>query len=468
MTETPEQGSSITPGDSHETPAPFVLNEALVLRFEEAVDASDRDWLMNALTQLHPADVADILERLPREASRAAILLLGEDLPAETLAELTSEVRQEALENLPDQALAEALTELDSDDGASLVNHLEESRQARVLGQVSATDRAAIETSLQFDEETAGRLMQRDFVAAPEFWTAGQAIDHMRANVDHLPEPFFEVYLVDPAFHLKGVVRLSDLVCAEREAPLHDLKEDLIAIVKPDMDQEEVAYIFQQYNLTSAPVVDEDNRLTGMITIDDMVDVIQDENKEDLLALSQVNEGGATQSVMDAVAARAPWLAINLITAFLASAAISLFEGALQKFVALAVLMPVVAALGGNAGSQALAVTVRAIAERDLVGPMVLRAVRREVFTALINGFVFSVGVALIALVWFRDPELSSVIGVAMFATFVWAGLAGVLVPLTLRRLGADPAVASSVFVLTSVDIIGFCTFLGLASVVLM
>jgi len=435
-------------------------------KFAVLVDAGDRDRLMVFMEEMHPADLADILECLPRGAFEDAVRLLGNDLPADAIAELSEDLRIDALEFLPDQAVVEALEDLDSDDAALLAADLEDERQERVFEKVNAADRAAIQKSLDFDEETAGRLMQRDFVAAPDFWNVGQAIDHMRSAED-LPDPFYEIYLVDPAFRLTGAVPLSVLIRADREQSLASLRVELSSSVNPDMDQEEVAYLFQQYNLASSPVVDEAGRLTGMITIDDMVDVIQEENKEDLLALSGVNEGGVHQPVWDAVGARAPWLFVNLFTAFLASGVISMFEGTLSQIIALAVLMPVVAALGGNAGSQALAVTVRAIAEREMVGPSVRRAIWREFFAALINGVIFGVGVAAIALIWFRDPALASVIGIAMFCTFVWAGLSGVLVPLALKRLGADPAVSSSVFVLTSVDIIGFTAFLGLASLIL-
>lgn len=446
----------------------IVVTEELVDEFSEAIEHEARDWLITEMADMHPADIADVMEQMPRQHALRMVQFLGRDISYEALTELADDLRFEALDLLPDEAVAEAVEELDTDDAAMLVDELEEDRQLRILRQVNPTDRSAIETSLGFDEETAGRLMQRDFVAAPEFWTVGQAIDHMRAKVGELPEPFFEIYLIDPAFHLSGVVPLSDLICAARETPLQELMVDISAVVKPDMDQEEVAYIFQQYNLASAPVVDQDNRLTGMITIDDMVDVIQQENKEDLLALSQVNEGSASQTAWDAFKSRAPWLGVNLLTAFLAAGVISIFEDALDRIVALAMLMPVVAALGGNAGSQTLAVTVRAIAERDMIGSTVARTIRREFFTAFLNGVLFAAGVSLIAFVWFRDPQLAGVIGTAMFLTFIWAGLVGVLVPLSLRHLGADPAVASAVFVLTAVDVIGFCLFLGLASLVLL
>jgi magnesium transporter len=310
--------------------------------------------------------------------------------------------------------------------------------------------------------------MQREFVAAPDYWTVGQVVDHARAHGDRLPDTFFEIYVLDAAFRLKGTVALARVFRTGREVRLSDIMVEPVVALRPDMDQEEVAFLFQKYSLPSAPVVDEAGRLTGMITIDDIVLVMASESSEDLLALSNVSQASATDTVWDTVKARAPWLGINLITAFLASLVISAFGAALDRIIALAILMPVVAALGGNAGSQALAVAVRAIAERELSGKVAVRAVWREFFTGIVNGALFAVGVAVIAYVWFRDAELSGVLAAAMFATFVWACLVGILVPLSLKRMGADPAVASSVFVLTATDVMGFLTFLGLASWLLM
>jgi len=360
------------------------------------------------------------------------------------------------------------LDELDSDDATLILEDLEPGRRDELLSSIPEGERATLEQGLAFDEETAGRLMQREFVAAPEFWTVGHTVDHARARGEDLPERFFEIYVIDPAFRLKGVVPLALILRTPRGEKLADIMETPVAEVKGEMDQEEVAYLFQKYSLVSAPVTDDNDRLTGMITVDDMVDVIQDENTEDLLALSNVSAAGGTDSTWDTVKARAPWLGINLFTAFLASAVVAIFEGTIEAVVALAVLMPVVAALGGNAGSQALAVAVRAIAERELSGKAAGRAVRRELFTGIVNGTIFAAGVAAIAYAWFRDPELSAVIAVAMFATLVWACLTGILVPLGLKKMGADPAVASSVFVLTAVDIVGFLAFLGLATLVLL
>lgn len=446
---------------------PGVISQAFLAQVVGAVGDGDVPFLRRTLADLHPADVADLLEQLPFEAFRKAVHILGRRLSAEALVELADHWRIAALEALSDEDLGVLFGTLDSDDASFLLNDLEEDRQARVLALMSAGDRAALQSNLAFDEESAGRLMQRDFVAAPVFWTVGQAIDHMRTVTD-LPEEFFEIYLVDPGFRLQGVVPLSRFLKFPRETSLQELMSEARVEVRPEMDQEEVAYLFQRYNLASAPVVDEAGRLTGMITIDDMVDVIQEENKEDLLALSGVSEAGANQSVVSAVRARIPWLAVNLVTAFGASAVVSAFQSVIEQVVALAILMPVIAGLCGNGGSQSLAVAVRAIAERQLEGPMIARAIRRESLVAIINGSLIGLGAGAITLVWFQDGLLAVVMVLAMFLAFTWAGVVGLLAPLTLRRIGADPAVASAVFVLTSVDIAGFFALLGIGSLVLL
>ncbi len=469
MNDTHDPGAPENHPESIETvESTGVISPSFIAHFVGAVGDGDKPYLWRTVKNLHPADTADLLEHLPPDAFRKAIHLLGKELPAEAVAELSDTARLEALHELTDNAVTAMIGHLDSDDASFLLSDLEEDRRARILTKVSATDRAAIESALSFDEESAGRLMQRAFVAAPVFWNVGQAIDHMRSvSEDDLPENFFEIYIVDPAFRLMGCVPVSLLLRSTRDKPLKDIMKEVKATVRPEMDQEEVAYIFRQYNLASAPVVDEAGRLTGMITIDDVVDVIQEEAQEDILALSGVSEAGVNQSVLSAVRARIPWLGVNLVTAFLASTVVSLFAPIIDQFVALAFLMPVVAGLGGNAGSQALAVSVRAIAERDLEGPLIRRAIRREALTAIINGLVIASVASLVVLVWFHDPRLSLVILIAMSATFTWAGLIGILAPLTIRRLGLDPAVASSVFVLTSIDLMGFFVFLGLASLML-
>jgi magnesium transporter len=470
MNDVPDPDKSAVPNLETETvESPGVIAPAFVARFVGAVGDGDKYFLQRTIKDLHPADAADLLEHLPPDAFRKAIHLLGKDLPAEAVAELSDSARLEALHELTDAAIVAMTGHLDTDDASFLLNDLEDDRRARILSRVSATDRAAIESSLAFDEESAGRLMQRDFVAAPVFWSVGQAIDHMRTVPDDdLPDTFFEIYIVDPAFRLQGSVPVSTLLRSAREMPLKEIMKEAPVQVRPDLDQEDVAYLFRQYNLASAPVVDEAGRLTGMITIDDVVDVIQEEAEEDILARSGVSEAGVNQSVFSAVRARIPWLAVNLATAFIAATVVSLFSSVLNQFVVLAFLMPVVAGLSGNAGSQALAVAVRAIAERDLEGPLVARAIRREALTALLNGLIIAWSAALVVLLWFHNPTISLIIGLSMTFTFTWAGLIGILAPLTLRRFGADPAVASSVFVLTSIDMMSFFVFLGLATLLLL
>lgn len=434
----------------------------------DAVDERDIRWLARTLKRMHPADAADALEALDYDTFEEAVELLGGQLPPEILIELRDSYREDAVDMLPDQAVAQALDELDSDDATTILEDLEDDRRERILEDLAPVDRAELERSLGYEEETAGRLMQTEFVAVPEFWTVGQTIDHARDRGTELPEVFYDVYVIDPAHRLLGIVSLSDLLRQPRETPLEDIMHEPTTTLDTSTDQEDVAFQFQKYSLASAPVTDTAGRLVGMITVDDMVDVMHSEHSEDLLALSNVSSADASDTVFETVKARLPWLAINLFTAFIASAIISMFEGAIEQVVALAILMPVVAALGGNAGSQGLAVAVRAIASRQMGGTAARRAILREFLAAAINGLLIGAGVGLIAMFWFADAGLGLVIGIAMFGTFLWAGLSGILVPLGLKQLGADPAVASSVFVLTLTDVMAFFSFLGLASLVLL
>lgn len=440
---------------------------AMVVDIADAANEGDVRWLRRALERLHPADASDALEQLAPEVFSRTVELLGDELPASILIELRDEYREDAVEILPDDAVASALDELDSDDATAILEDLEDDRRERILDDLEPVERAQLEQGLSYEEDTAGRLMQREFVVAAEYWTVGHAIDHSRDRGEELPEIFHEIYVTDPAYRLLGVVPLATLLRTPRDTRLSEIMLPLQSDITTDLDQEEVAYQFQKYSLASAPVKDDGGRLVGMITVDDMVDVIQEENTEDLLALSGVTSADGSDTVWESVKARAPWLGVNLFTAFIASAIISVFENSIEQIVALAVLMPVVAALGGNAGSQGLAVAVRAIAEREMEGAAARRAVLREFLTGIVNGVIFAVGVGLIAYVWFQDLQLGLVIAAAMLATFIWAGLSGILVPLGLKRLGADPAVASSVFVLTLTDVMAFLSFLGLATLIL-
>ena len=420
------------------------------------------------LARQHPADAADMLEQASAEQFRSLLNLAPSAFTGPLLSELHDDRREEALAALAPAQIARAVALLDSDDAALLLEGVGEARRAEVLAAVEESDRSILEDALSFDEETAGRLMQREFAAAPEHWTVGDAIDRMRAGADDLPEIFFEIYVLDPTFRPIGGVSLAKLLRRPRHVKLTDVMEPIGVLISPEMDQEDAAYVFRQYHLAQAPVVDEVGRLKGILTVDDMVEVIAEENEEDILALAGVSEGGVAATAFAQVRARAPWLLLNLATAVAASYVISLFEATLQQIVALAILMPIVAALGGNAGTQALAVAVRAIAARDLTPTNAGRMVAREAATALINGVAFALLLALVAGLWFRDGAIAVVIAAAMLTNFICAGLAGILVPLVLRRAGADPAVASSVFVTTTTDVVGFFVFLGLATLVLL
>ena len=456
--------------ETPETQAEFAeeRRELLMAELREAIDAGAAKQVRGLLEAEHPADASDFLEQLSSERFEAVMDLLGGDLPAEILIELREEYREDAVEVMSDEAVVEALDELETDDATAVLEDLDEDRRERILEELEPEDRAVLEASFEFEEDTAGRLMQREFIAAPEFWNVGQAIDFARDNADELPTDFYEIYVVDPANKPLGYVLLSQLLRAKRDVSLAEIMATFHSDIHVDLDQEEVAYQFQKYALASAPVKDHDGRLVGMITVDDMVHVIQEENTEDLLALANVSSADGSDTVWESVKARAPWLGINLITAFIASAIIALFEGTLDRLVQLAILMPVVAALAGNAGSQGLAVAVRAIAEREMEGKAGRRAVIRETLTGLVNGVIFAIGVGLVAYFWFGDLRLAIVLAAAMLASFLWAGVSGILVPLTLKRMGADPAVASSVFVLTLTDTMAFFSFLGLATLFLL
>lgn len=435
-----------------------------VARIAEAVDLSDPDLLIAILRERHPADIADLFEQLANEQLRAVVRLIPREITGDVLTELEDDSRELVLDELNPVEVARAILDLETDDAIEVVEDMEEGARAEVLAAVPARDRKILEQSLAFDEETAGRLMQREFVAAPEFWTVGDAIDHMRAAGGDLPELFFEIYVVSPDFKPIGEVPVSHLMRSPRETSLSDIMLAPRALIRPEMDQEEAAYLFEKYHLISAPVVDESGRLSGMITVDDMVDVIQEENKEDMLALAGVTEAGLSDTVLSSVRSRAPWLFVNLLTAVAASAVIALFEAAIAQLVALAVLMPIVASMGGNAGTQSLAVAVRALASRDLTSANARRIIVREMLTGVVNGLIFAVVMAIVASVWFGRADLGLVIAIAMIVNLASAGLSGIVIPLALKRFGADPAVASSVFVTTVTDMVGFFVFLGLAA----
>jgi len=397
------------------------------------------------------------------------LALWSRGIDGEVLSELDEGLREQVIALLPDDVLAEAVRELDSDDVVDLVEDLEDAQQAAILDKLDASDRVAVEQALAYPEYSAGRLMQREVVHAPEHWSVGEMIDYLRANTDSLPEQFYHVILTDPRLKPTGYVTLGRMLASARPTPLASLVEDSFEVIPATQGETEVAYAFNQYHLISAPVVDEDGRLVGVITIDDAMIVLDEEHEEDLMRLAGVGEGSSLSAkIVQTTKQRFPWLFVNLITSILASLVIAQFEEAIAQIVALAVLMPIVASMGGNAGTQSLTVAVRAIATKDLTRANMLRVIGREAGVGLINGVIFAVVMGVIGYVWFGSPLLGAVIAAAMVVNLLVAGLAGILVPVALDRLRIDPALASGAFVTTVTDVVGFFAFLGLAVVVLL
>jgi len=445
----------------------YVLTAGFVEKVVDAADDGDGPRLRALLEDLHPADVADLMGFLNGEHRAEVVRWLPPELLAETLPELDDGIREEVLEHVAPGTLASALQELDSDDAAAVVEDLEADQREAVLSAMPDLNRAAIESSLGHAEDSAGRLMQREVMAAPSFWNVGDTIDHIRKQGDDLPELFFDIYVVDPSNRPVGGIAVSGLLRAPRTAALADIMEPVNEIAV-DQDQEEVAYIFEKYHLISAPVIDAAGRLVGQITVDDIVNIIQEENREDILRLAGVSDESRGAGVFGVVRSRIPWLVVNLGTALFASSVIGLFAAELEALVYLAILMPVVASIGGNSGTQALTVAVRALASRELTSANAGRILGREVLVGLFNGTVIAILLAGVAWLWFHIPLLSLTIGLAVMINLLAASLAGTLIPLVLDRLDRDPAVASPVFVTWITDTVGFFSFLGLAGVILL
>ncbi|ATF17787.1 magnesium transporter [Phaeobacter gallaeciensis] len=445
----------------------YELDRKRVGQILEAVEAVDQAQLTALMEPLHAADIADLLEQISATDREQLIRLYDREFDGEILSELDESIREEVISQLAPQVLAEAVRDLESDDVVDLLEDLEEPQQEAILNTLEDADRVAVEQSLSYPENSAGRLMQREVVMAPDHWTVGQAIDFMRES-DHLPDQFYHVVLVDPRLHPVGNVTLGRIMSSKREVPLGEIVEETFQIIPADQDEEDVAYAFNQYHLISAPVVDDEGRLVGVITMDDAMVVLDEEHEEDILRLAGVGEGSLADRVMATTKQRFPWLAVNLATAILASLVIAQFEATIAEFVALAVLMPIVASMGGNAGTQSLTVAVRALATRDLTGSNVWRVIRREVLVGLVNGLAFALIMGVVGILWFGSPLLGVVIAVAMVINLVVAGLAGTVVPIILEKIGVDPALASGAFVTTVTDIVGFFAFLGLAGAMLL
>ena len=441
------------------------LNRAFVDAVARTIADHDAKALLALVGDLHEADVGDLIEALDHEDRPRLIELMGREFDFAALIEVDDSVREDILEELPTETVAEGMRDLESDDAVAILEDLDREEQAEILDAMSPVDRAALQRSLDYPEYSAGRLMQTTLLTAPPFWTAGQTLDHIHdASDDDLPDSFFEVFVVDPGHHLLGNVFLDALVRARRSARLDELMSERHSVYVTE-DQEEVARVFERYNLVSAPVTDHNGRLVGVITIDDIVDVIEEEAEEDIKALGGVRAGEElSSSVLWITRSRFTWLFVNMITAFMASSVLGLFSGELEKMVALAVLVPIVASQGGNAATQTMTVAVRALATRELSSGNAMRVAMREVSVGMLNGVAFGVLTGIGAGLWFSSPGLGVVIGLAMVTNLIAGAVGGIMVPLTLDRLGYDPAVSSGAFVTTVTDVVGNFAFLGIAT----
>ena len=460
MTQAPPEQVVEEPSGGEEN---YGLADELIYAVGDALEAEDAARVKELLEPLHVADLADLLEYLTRDSRHQAIEILGSAMEPEVLAYLDPAVREDVIEELGPRGLARALSALDSDDAVDVFEDLDEEFQHRILATLPRAYRTLLEESLSYPEESAGRLMQREMVAIPSAWTVGETIDYMRESED-LPDDFYDLFIVNPKHKPIGAIPLSRVLRTRRPVRLTEIMETDLHQVPIETNQEEVAYLFRQYGLVSAPVVDEAGRLVGVITVDDVVHVIDEEAEDDLMKLAGVTETDLYNAALDTAKARFPWLSVNLLTAILASLVISLFEGTIEKFVALAVLMPIVASMGGNAGTQTLTVAVRSIAMKDLTAANAMRFVGKELLVGSFNGIMFAVLTGMVAWLWFDSLALGALMAAAMVVNMMIAALSGTLIPLGLDRMGIDPAIASSVFLTTVTDVVGFFAFLGLAA----
>ncbi|MGB6400907.1 MAG: magnesium transporter [Bradyrhizobium sp.] len=428
------------------------------------IKTNDTPFLREVVAELHEADLGDLIAALGPDDRVSLVEMTGTDFDFSALNEVDDTVREEILEELEPETVAEGVRELESDDAVELLETLDEEDQEEILEKLPPSERDVLERSLEYPDNSAGRRMQTEIITVPLDWTVGQAIDYMR-DAPNLPDRFYEIYAVDKAQHWQGAVPLDVLLRARRPVPLAELIDEDRRRVSVLDDLEEVARLFGKYNLVAAPVVDTENRLVGVITVDDVVDVIEEEADEEIKALGGVtSDEQLSDNVWTIAKGRFNWLLVNLATAFLASSVLGLFEGQLEKMVALAVLAPIVASQGGNAATQTMTVAVRALATRELGASNAFRVVLRESMVGLVNGIAFAVITGIAAVAWFKIPGLGVVIGLAIICNLVAGALGGILIPMVLERVRADPAVASGTFVTTITDVVGFFSFLGIAT----
>ncbi len=440
------------------------VNPTFLGSVSEAIADGDAEDLRRLAAPLHEADLGALIEALDYDDRPRLVALLGSDFDFAALTEVDDAIREELLESIPNANIAEGVRELDVDDAVYILEDLDEADKAEVLEQLPPPERVALQRSLDYPEDSAGRRMQTEFIAVPPFWTVGQTIDYMRDTED-LPDTFYEIFVVDPAYQLIGTVPLDRLLRTKRPVKISDVMNEDQHLIEATDDQEKAARLFQRYTLVSCAVVDEAKRLVGVMMIDDIVDVIEEEADEDLKALGGVKgDEELSDTIWYTVRSRFPWLFANLITAIVAANVIHLFEASIQQMVVLAVLMPIVASIGGNAGTQTMTVTVRALATQELRRSNTWRIIRREVAVGICNGVGFAIILGTVAVMWFGIRDLGFVIGLAILTVLSVAALGGILIPLTLNRLGVDPAVSSGPFVTTTTDVIGFFAFLGIAT----
>ena len=438
------------------------LINAVILHCEN----TDSSKLKKIIQPLHPADLADLLTFLDKNQRTYILKVLDQEQYTNVLAELDDTIIDETFEESEDAKIVQSISEMETDDAINLIETLEPDVQKNILDQVNPSIREIFQESLNYPEDSAGRRMQKEFVSMPSYWTVGQAIDHLREEAD-LPDDFYELFVVDPSNRPLGSVSVSRVLKSKRNIKLNDILDASPKFVDATMDQEEVALFFEQYSLVSAGVVDVHNRLIGRITADDIVWVLQEEAEEDILRLGGVSESEMNQSIGRSTKRRFIWLFLNLLTAILASYVISLFDASIEKMVALAVLMPIVASMGGNAGTQTLTLTVRSLAIKELVKNNRKKVFLKEIAISILNGFIFAILTGVAAFLWFEDLSLSIIVGAAMIINILSAGLFGFLIPYIFDKIKIDPALASSVFVTTITDVFGFLSFLGLASIYL-
>ncbi|MEM7196874.1 MAG: magnesium transporter [Pseudomonadota bacterium] len=447
----------------------YGVEAAFIQDFQNILEGEACGKERDILRELHAADIADLIEQLSENDRNTLLTRLEGNINPETLSWLDEDLSVQIMENLPDTQLAKFLDHLENDDAIDVIERLDEEHQARLLRLVKSHDRAIYEATLRYPEDSAGRLMQSKVFALPSFWTVGQTIDHARNNAEKYPDLFHNLVVVGPMHKPIGLVSLAKLLRCPRPTALRRIMETDIKPVPADIDQEEVAALFRQYGLIEAPVVDAQDRLVGVISVDDILSVIDEEHEEDLLSLGGIGSGGDFFSdVQETTKSRLPWLLVNLLTAVAASLVIGFFSDTMQEIIALAVLMPIVASMGGNAGTQTLTVSVRALATNDLTFTNAGRAIVKELLVGIANGLIFALLVGILSWVWFGDGVIGVIIAASMVINMICAGIAGIAIPLVLVWCKRDPALASTVFLTTATDVVGFLSFLGFATLTLM